>query len=94
MLKISKYTFPITFVNNNTVPTLCNYGGKDSLVGVAQYSFLKKLSEKYKNRVELVYMKYGGHLLDSFDTKNGMNAIREMHFQILNFAKTYFNSEN
>lgn len=94
LLKIVKYTFPVTFVNNNTVPTLCNYGGKDSLVGVAQYSFLKKLSDKYNNRVELIYMKYGGHLLDSYDTKNGMNAIREMHFQILNFARTYFNSEN
>ena len=39
-------------------------------------------------------MKYGGHLLDSYDTNDGMNAIREMHYQILNFAKAYFTSEN
>ena len=39
-------------------------------------------------------MKYGGHLLDSYDTKGGMDAIREMNYQILNFAKIYFTSEN
>ena len=94
MFKIAQYTFPIKFINNNTVPTLCVYGGRDSLVGVAQYGLLKKKSEKYGNRVELIYMKYGGHLLDSYDTKDGMNAIREMHYQVLNFAKTYFTSEN
>ena len=93
MLKIAKYTFPVTFINNNTAPTLCEYGGKDTLVGIAQYKFLKQLSEKHGNRVVLIYMKYGGHMLDSYDTENGMNAIREMHYQILNFAKTYFTSE-
>ena len=93
MLKIAKYTFPVTFINSNAVPTLCEYGGKDSLVGIAQYRFLKKLSEKHGNRIELIYMKYGGHMLESYDTENGINAIREMHYQILNFAKTYFTSE-
>ena len=56
--------------------------------------FVKKKSEKYGNRVELIYMKYGGHLLDSYDIKDGMNSIREMHYQVLIFAKTYFTSEN
>ena len=90
MIKIAKYTFPINYINGNVVPTLCEYGGKDSMVGVAHYSYLKKLSEQYGNKVELVYMKYGGHVLDSYDTEDGMNAIREMHYQILKFAKTYF----
>ena len=93
MLNIVQYTFPVKFVNKETVPTLCIYGGRDSIVGVAHYSLLKKLSEKYGNRIELIYMKYGGHMIDSYDTKDGMKAIREMHYQILNFAKTYFSSE-
>ena len=38
-------------------------------------------------------MKYGGYLLDSYDTEDGMKAIREMHYEILNFAKSYFSSE-
>ena len=93
LFKIVKNTYPINFVNSSTVPTLCHYGGMDGLVGVKQYYYLKKLSEKFGNRVELVYMKYGGHSLDSYDTENGMLSIREMHYQILNFAKTYFTKE-
>lgn len=90
MLQIAQYTFPIKFINSNTIPTLCQYGGRDSLVGVRNYSFLKNLSEKYGNTVKLVYMKEGGHLLDKYDTIEGMNSIREAHYQILNFAKNYF----
>ena len=32
MLKFPKNTFPINFINSTTVPTLCEYGGKDPLV--------------------------------------------------------------
>ena len=38
-------------------------------------------------------MKYGGHTLDSYDTEDGMEAIRKMHYQILKFAITYFTSD-
>ena len=34
----------------------------DETVGIAHYSLLKKLSEENSNKVELVYMKYGGHI--------------------------------
>jgi len=94
MLKIVKHAFPINFINSDTVPTLCQYGGKDQLVGVVQYSYLKKLSEEYGNKVELVYMKDADHSLISYDTQDGLNAMREMHYQILNFSKSYFTSEN
>ena len=90
MFKIAKNTFPTNFINSNTVPTLCKYGGKDSIVGIAQYSYLKKLSEKYGNTVELVYMKDGGHMLDGYNTIEGINSMREMHYKILNFANKYF----
>ena len=90
MQKIVQNAFPYKYVNSNTVPTLCIYGGIDSVVGVAQYSILKKLAEKYGNKIELVYMKNGGHLLEDFKTTDGVKAMREMHYQILCFAQTYF----
>jgi pimeloyl-ACP methyl ester carboxylesterase len=90
MLKAVQYAFPYKYVNSDTVPTLCIYGGLDTLVGVAQYSSLKKLAEKYGNKIELVYMKNGGHLLDDYKTTDGVKSMREMNFQILSFAKTYF----
>ena len=93
LFKIVKNAFPVNFVNSNTIPTLCHYGGKDGIVGIKQYYYLKKLSVKFGNKVELLYMKYGGYALDSFDTEDGMHSIREMHYQILNFAKTYFTND-
>jgi acetyl esterase/lipase len=88
--KIVKYCYPSNFINENSVPTLCYYGGMDTVVGVAQYAELKKRAEKFGNIVELVYMKNGEHMLMDYKTENGKNAIREIHYQILNFAKSYF----
>ena len=93
MIKIVQNAFPVKFINSITVPTLCEYGGKDNVVGVVQYSYLKKLAEKYGNKIVLIYMKDSYHMLESYETKDGMNAIKEMHYQIMNFAKTYFTSD-
>ena len=91
---IAKYCYPTNFINKNSVPTLCLYGGLDSIVGITQYYYLKQLSEKYGNKVELLYMKNGGHLFPDYESKEGMNAIREEHYKILNYAKIYFTSDN
>ena len=92
--KIATYTYPVNFINENSVPTLCLYGGRDTSVGIIHYHYLKKISEKFGNKVELVYMKNGGHLLTDYKTKEGMNSIREMNYQILNYAKTYFTNDD
>ena len=92
--KIAQNAFPYKYINSNTVPTLCIYGGIDTLVGVAQYSFLKQLAEKYGYKIELVYMKNGGHMLEDYKTTEGVKAMREIHYQILTFAKTYFTLDN
>ena len=34
MLNRVKYAFPVTYVNTNTVPTLCQYAGKDFIAGI------------------------------------------------------------
>ena len=93
LLNIVKFSFPTTFVNSKSVPTLCQYGGNDSIIGVVHYSALKKLSEKYGNKLKLVYMKNAEHDLISYDNENGLTAMKEMHYQILEFAKTYFTSQ-
>ena len=36
-------------------------------------------------------MRFGNHDISDFYTENGINAIREMHYQIIQFAKNYFN---
>ena len=88
--KIVQNAFPINFINKNKVPTLCIYGGNDENIGVAHYYKLKELFEKNKIENELVYFRYGGHMLLSPYNENGLEAMKKMHFQILNFSKKYF----
>ena len=87
-----KYSFPYKFIDSNTLPTICEYGGNDSLVGVSMYKLLKELSDQFGNKLDLVYMRYGEHNLISYDTENGIEAMRKIHYQILNYAKAYFTS--
>ena len=93
LLELAKFAFPTTYINSKTVPTLCQYGGFDYIIGVCHYNELKKLSDKYGNILVNVYMRNAGHDLQSFDNENGLYAMREMHYQILNFSKTYFTQE-
>ena len=37
-------------------------------------------------------MKDGGHMLDGYNTIDGINSMKEMHYKILNFASKYFTS--
>ena len=46
MFNIVKNAFPVNFVNVNTIPTLCEYGGKDYVVGIVHYSYLYNAFKK------------------------------------------------
>ena len=43
LLDKAKYSFPVTYIDNKSIPTLCIYGGQDEYIGVAYYALLKKL---------------------------------------------------
>ena len=95
LYNLVKYSFPIYFIDNTTLPTICVYGGKDNVVGVTAYANIKKKFEQNNNNnIVLVYSKYAPHNPISFDTQNGIDAAREMNFQILNFSNIYFKSNN
>ena len=94
LYKIANNLFPINYINYDTVPVICEYGGNDNIVGIIGYSKMKKLFDQYNRKIELVYMRYGGHSLESINTENGMQAIRKIHFKILEFANTYFTPDD
>ncbi len=91
--KIVEKTFPTYYINENSnlIPTLSEIAGNDNVVGIVQYSLLNKLFNQYGVIDKLVYMRFGNHDISDFYTENGINAIREMHYQIIQFAKNYFN---
>ena len=92
LLKMVKFAFPSYYAINNIIPTLCVYGGNDSIIGVSQYAFLKSNSKSIKDKIKIIYSRYADHYVINYSTENGINAMREMHYQILNFAKLYFSS--
>ena len=93
LFNMVKYAFPTTYINSKTVPTLCQYGGNDTVVGICHYSYLKEISQKYGNIIVNVYMKNSGHFLNDINNEKDLECVREMHYQILNFAKLYFKHE-
>jgi len=92
LLKVVKFAFPSYYAISNIIPTLCVYGGNDSIIGVSQYAFLKSNSKSIRDKIKIIYSRYADHSVINYSTENGINAMREMHYQILNFAKLYFSS--
>ena len=93
MFRSVQYSIATKFIDNKTVPTLCIYGGADSLVGVGMYRFLKTISKPFGNKIDLIYMRYAEHELINYYTENGIQAMRDFHYQVLQYAETYFTSE-
>lgn len=92
LINQAKYTFPIYYAGKNIIPTLCIYGGNDSTIGVAQYAYLKNESKLIEDKIVLIYSRYADHCVVNYKTEDGINAMREMYFQILNFSELYFSS--
>ena len=92
---ISHYMNETISKKGSIIPLLSEYAGNDNMIsGVAQFKFIRLLSEEYKFPVDLVYMRYGNHYLMDYKTQNSIDALRDLHTKILNFAKLYFKSEN
>ena len=80
LLKIVKFTFPSYYAINNIIPTLCIYGGNDSIIGVSQYAYLKSNSKSIKDKIRIIYSRYAEHNVINYGTENGINAISNIKF--------------
>ena len=88
LLNKAKYGFPITYVDNKSIPTLCIYGGQDEYVGIAQYAKLKESFKKYNNNnITLIYYKYGHHNYNEPDCEDKRNADNKHFQELLNYCK-------
>lgn len=59
LLDKAKYSFPVTYVNKNSLPTINVYSGKDSVIGVKHYAYLVEKGGDFKN--VLMYSKSFDH---------------------------------
>ena len=76
------------------LPILCEYGGNDVTAGIGQFRLLRELSNKYGIEMDMIYMKYGAHSLMGDGTEIGTQAMRDIHYNILQYAKKYFTMNN
>ena len=95
LLEKAKFGFPITYINKNTVPTLCLYAGKDTTIGVKHYSYLKSTFDINKNtNISLKYLPNSPHTLYVQDSLEFQNGIKEFFLQIINYSNKYFTQNN
>ena len=91
LFKKINYSLPVFYIDENTIPTLNIYGGRDSVVGINQYAYLEDKFVEHKNKnFTLVYSRYATHISFETDTENGIEKIKEMNSQILEYAIKYF----
>ena len=94
MIALINYTIPINYVDKNTIPTLCIYGGNDTVVGIEQYALLKEKFDSIKNeKISIIYSRNWGHSIRGIlEQYEGISETREIHYQILNYSERYFTS--
>ena len=87
----AKFGFPINYVTNESIPTLCVYGGEDESIGINHYALLKKAFKKNNNEkcLKLTYFRHSKHNIFSYcstsDKENYKNAL-------IYYIKNYINS--
>lgn len=85
LFKSAKYLFVTYYINETYkngekfIPILCEYTGNDTNIGEAHFKHLVQLKREYTNMIfDLVYMRYSNHFLISYETEDGINAMRNM----------------
>ena len=86
--------YPVHFINNESIPALCVYGGKDEQIGIEQFSYLKSINEEYSKKIILLYEKNAKHNIFQLNDKPNQEFIIKVFTEIDNFSKLYFTSFN
>ena len=91
IFKKINYSLLIFYIDENTIPTLCVYGGRDNVIGIGQYAYLEDQLLAHNNtNFTFVYSRYAEHNPYEIETENGIEKIKEMNYQILKYAIKYF----
>ena len=89
-----KFGFPIRYIEKDSIPTLCFYGGKDVDVGIGHYSLLKSYFDKKENRnIELVYFQNASHNIMNDPPEVIEMLMNEFYSKLLNYSNKYFSKD-
>ena len=90
MFKFVNNAFPSNIEDKNKIQTICVYGGNDNVVGVTQFAYLNEKAERDDKKLIYIYSRFADHNFLNFQTEDGINAMREMNYQMNHLAKTLF----
>jgi len=85
--------FPVKYVNKESPPVLCVFGGKDEAIGIGHYSYLKsKYIESNNNKIDIIYSKNSFHNIFLIDGKPNIDLMNKIAIKIKEYSKLYFTS--
>ena len=87
-----KYGYVTEIEDKHKLPTICVYGGKDVILGVSTYAYLKEKAGKDGRPLDFIYSKNEGHLLYFPTTIDGVQQRLKMDNLISDYCKKYFSS--
>ena len=91
MFNFIEYAFPVKYVNKESPPILCVYGGKDEEIGIGHYSYLKsKYAQSNNNKIELIYSKNALHNVFLLYGKLNLVLWKNIISKIKEYSKLYF----
>lgn len=84
--------YPTHFIKSNSLPVICVYGGKDKMVGIDQFAYLKSINEEYTKYIYFIYDKNAPHSLLYYNNTINIELLTKVNIQIANYSKLYFTS--
>ena len=93
LFKQFQYIFPIEYADKNVVPTLSLYTGKDTIIGVRHYSYLKSKFVD-KSKIDLVYCKNLPHEMYVKDSQDSNKCFTDLFTKIFIYSNNYFSKNN
>ena len=95
LLEKVQLAFPVTYVDKNTLPTICLYTGKDTVIGIKHYSYLKSKFDKAENKnISLIYLKGLPHEMYVPGSQEYLEGQKKLFGLISNYSSTYFTQNN
>ena len=87
-----KYGYVTEIEDKHKLPTICVYGGKDEILGVTTYAYLKEKARKDGRHLDFIYSRTEGHSLIIPTTPDGKKNLLKISDLFKNYCNKYFTS--
>ncbi len=84
-----KLAYPVTYAEKTIVPTLCLYTGKDIVIRVRHYTYLKSKFGA-KDKLDHLYCPSLPHKIYVKDSNETLKCLTNLNTRIVNFSNKYF----